>query len=301
MSGYFDDSDEEGYDESDFYDLGLDDLVEEIRDFLENNDYEAGLLAEQSFEEEERTYDLMELINEKTKTIDDAIGLDIGAGIGIGAFAMVLGGAKKVYAVDNDENNIEIIKALSKYFGISHKINAVEADAFDWEPPEKVDILYSETFHTTGYREPGALLVPRFAEWVKPNGVIIPDRMDSYVTLIDEQGEAISERILYDARDLKTGNLDTKRMNKGIVEVIDGEDGDGIYVTLRIPATYDGNVAGVRIETDLSSQKTLIKPTGCFMPPFEQEYSEPRHVREGDITQFDIKIIYNGSAIQVDL
>lgn len=109
---------------------------------------------------------------------------DIGAGTGIFALEACKLGARRVYAIDTADA-IAVAAATAEANGFKDRLICIQADSRQIEPPEPVDVVVTELR--------GAL--PLFAgnvetmadakqRWLKPNGVLIPQRDILRVTLV---------------------------------------------------------------------------------------------------------------------
>jgi len=74
--------------------------------------------------------------------------VDMGTGSGILAMFAADAGAKKVYAVEIDENNIRTLKENFKINGFADKIAIIKGDICKVKLPEKVDVIIGEMIAT---------------------------------------------------------------------------------------------------------------------------------------------------------
>lgn len=74
--------------------------------------------------------------------------VDMGTGTGILAMFAIDAGAKKVYAIENDEKNCRSLAKVFELNGYSDQIKVLEADARKVRIPEKVDTIIGEMIAT---------------------------------------------------------------------------------------------------------------------------------------------------------
>jgi SAM-dependent methyltransferase len=112
---------------------------------------------------------------------------DIGTGSGILAFFAVQAGAKKVYAIEENEI-IEEAKELAKINGLEKNIVFIKGRSDKVELPEKVDIITSELIGFFGLEE--KLL--RFTidarnRFLKPGGKLVPSWLELFLVPIESE------------------------------------------------------------------------------------------------------------------
>lgn len=285
-------------------DQELDIMYERIHKYISSLQIIPGWLAGDSFYDKERTLHLMKIIYDQSrkKVLDKpggfVVGADIGAGVGIGALVIALAGVDKIYAIDNNQNNIQIIEGLTNELGFNNgtqEIIPLDVDAFDWVPDEYLDVVFSETFHTAGYQEPGCAIIEHASQYLATDAVVIPDKMYSYVSLVNDNGKVINT-ILYDARDLITGELETEQMDITLVEVIGQED--GINANVYFPIEDETQVKQIIIHTELYSGQSLIPGTDQLNPPYVVEIDES--IPKNSDFRINILIEYGGPSIHIE-
>jgi len=114
---------------------------------------------------------------------------DIGTGSGILAFFAVQAGAKKVYAVEQDEV-IEEAKKLAKKNGLDKRIVFIKGRSDRVEVPEKVDVIISELIGFFGLEENlHRFKIDARKRFLKPGGRLIPSWLELF--LVPVESEAI--------------------------------------------------------------------------------------------------------------
>jgi precorrin-6B methylase 2 len=114
--------------------------------------------------------------------------LDVGCGTGILSMFAVRAGAKHVYAVDYS-NIITQARQIVKDNGMAEKVTLIKGKVEEVELPiEKVDVIVSEWMGYCLFYE-SMLDTVIFArnKWLKPGGLLFPDRATLYVTGIEDR------------------------------------------------------------------------------------------------------------------
>ncbi len=106
---------------------------------------------------------------------------DIGCGTGLLGFMAARLGAKQVFLLEKSEI-VEIAKKLAKHNKIRN-IEIVPAHSRDVEPPERVDIVVSETLGNYAFEEN---LIETLSDardrYLEPDGILIPGAVQQFVT-----------------------------------------------------------------------------------------------------------------------
>lgn len=104
--------------------------------------------------------------------------VDLGAGSGLLALVAARQGARKVYAIERS-SMAAVARRLVAQNGYEGVIEVVEADSFDWQPPERAQVLISETLGFAVFDEQFRACVADARErMLVPDGRIIPGRID---------------------------------------------------------------------------------------------------------------------------
>lgn len=106
-------------------------------------------------------------------------------GCGTGIFSIYAARkAKKVYAVEVDDNIFEIAKENFKKSGFSEKIIPIKGDATAIELPEKVDVVFCEMLSIWLIEEPQVLVMNHAQQdLLKPGGIMIPEKVTNLAEL----------------------------------------------------------------------------------------------------------------------
>ncbi len=129
-------------------------------------------------------------INECVK---DKVVLDIGTGRdAILARFCAEAGAKKVYAIELLEASFNQASNRIKELGLQEQIILINGDATQVELPEKVDVCVSEIVGAIGGAEGGAYILNNARRFLKPEGVMIPQRSTTKIAAVNLPEEFLS-------------------------------------------------------------------------------------------------------------
>ena len=116
------------------------------------------------------------------RNVRNKVVLDIGTGPdAILARLCVEGGAKRVYAIEVLEQTYRQAVAAIKSLGLDDRIILIHGDSMQVQLPEKVDVCVSEIVGSIGGSEGAAPIINNAHRWLKPDGVMIPERSRTFV------------------------------------------------------------------------------------------------------------------------
>ena len=139
-----------------------------------------------------RTRQWKQAIEDTVRTGDVVV--DAGSGTGIlGVFA-ALDGAARVYCIELHPRFCNLIRNLAARNGVEDRIQVIQGDAASIDLDEQVDVVICELLCTGQFFEPEVQVVNNLRRFFKPSTRIIPQRIESYLQLLDAQ------EILYDVR-----------------------------------------------------------------------------------------------------
>ncbi len=125
---------------------------------------------------------------------------DAGSGTGIlGVFA-ALDGAARVHAIELHPRFVRLISHLADRNDVADRVRVHQGDASRLELPEPIDVLICELLCTGQFFEPEVQVINHLRRFLKPGGRVIPNRIESYVQLLDAQEELYGVRIDTDSR-----------------------------------------------------------------------------------------------------
>lgn len=114
--------------------------------------------------------------------------LDVGCGTGILSLFASKAGAKHVYAIDC-AGIIEQAREIAQTNGFGpDKVTFIRGKVEEIELPEKVDIIISEWMgYCLIFESMLASVIYARDKWLKPGGLILPNRCDLYLTAISDE------------------------------------------------------------------------------------------------------------------
>ncbi|KPP60898.1 protein arginine N-methyltransferase 1-like [Scleropages formosus] len=145
-------------------------------------------IHEEMLKDEVRTLTYRNSMFHNKHLFKDKVVLDVGSGTGILCMFAAKAGAKKVIGIDCSNISdyaVKIVKANK----LDHIITIIKGKVEEVElPVEKVDIIISEWMGYCLFYE-SMLNTVIFArdKWLKPNGLIFPDRATLYITAIEDR------------------------------------------------------------------------------------------------------------------
>jgi protein arginine N-methyltransferase 1 len=116
--------------------------------------------------------------------------IDIGTGTGILAFYALEAGAQTVYAVEQNENILNIARQEAVKRGVTDQIQFLHANLLDLPEgaiPQKADVVISETIGNIGIDEPIIPLMLSVKRFMKPEGKFIPRSLSVFVAPFQAQ------------------------------------------------------------------------------------------------------------------
>lgn len=126
--------------------------------------------------------------------------VDAGAGTGIlGVFA-ALDGASQVYAIEIHPRFCKLIENLAKKNEVENKVKVIHGNAAQVELEEEIDVLICELLCTGQFFEPEVQVYNQMRKYFKKDTKVIPQKVESYIQLIDAQKCLYGVRIDTDSR-----------------------------------------------------------------------------------------------------
>jgi len=161
------------------------------QDGVKNSDYYWNSYAhfgihEEMLKDEVRTKSYRNAIVNNRHLFRDKVVLDVGCGTGILSFFAAKSGARKVYGVDYSDIVFQA-QQIAKDNNLDNVVTLIKGKIEEVELPEKVDIIISEWMGYCLLYEAMlcSVLIAR-DKWLKPDGIIMPDRATLNLTAIED-------------------------------------------------------------------------------------------------------------------
>ncbi len=243
--------------------------------------------------------------------VKDKVVVEIGTGKdAIIARFCAKAGAKKVYAIELDEQTSQLASACVQELGLSEQIKIIHGDATTVNLPEKVDVCVSEIVGPIGGSEGAAVIINNARRFLKPDSVMIPQRSVTQiiaVTLPDEllnkpqftkvsghYTEKIFEQVGYpfDLRVCIKGlNQVNWLSNRGVFEDLDfskpvcPEFTHQIKLNIEKSGRLDGFLVGLNLHTIEGECIDILENEHCWLPVYFPVFEPGISVDEGDIIE----------------
>jgi len=225
---------------------------------------------------------------------DGDIVVDAGAGTGIlGVFA-ALDGAKQIYSIELHDRFCKLIENMAKKNQIENKLKVIHGDASKIKIPEKIDVLICELLCTGQFFEPEIQVVNHLRQYFKPTTKIIPNKIESFIQLLDAHEILYGVRVDTDSRSLmmpddeavstkvKYDEIDLTKAAKTSVDTI-------VTVKARKTRIADAVVITSRanLTDDIVTEKTkfLYNPEVIYL-------KEPVNLEKGEMYEIHINYSY---------
>lgn len=113
--------------------------------------------------------------------------VDMGTGSGVLAMFAAKAGAKKVYAIEIDQNNIDTLQNTFSQNGFSNVISVVKGDVTKVTLPEKVDVVIGEMIATALIEELQVPAMNNILKSTKKNCRVVLNTYDTLADLVYNQ------------------------------------------------------------------------------------------------------------------
>lgn len=128
--------------------------------------------------------------------------VDAGAGTGILGIFAALDGAKHIYSIELQPRFCQLIEHTARQNDVADKITVLNADATTVELPEKVDVIICELLCTGQFFEPEVQVINHLRKFFKPTTKLIPQKIESFIQLLDAHEILYGVKINVDSRSL---------------------------------------------------------------------------------------------------
>jgi len=133
--------------------------------------------------DEERTLAFNHAILNTIKKGDVVV--DMGTGSGILALLAAKAGAKKVYAVEFDKNNVDTLSNVFKSNHVNEIISIIQGDVTEINLPEKIDVVIGEMIATALIEELQVLATNNILRFAKTDTRVLLKEYKTFVDLVD--------------------------------------------------------------------------------------------------------------------
>jgi len=225
--------------------------------------------------------------------------VDMGTGSGILAMLAAKAGAKKVYAIEYDENNIRTLENTFKLNGFADKIEVVAGDVTKVSLPEQIDVIIGEMIATGLIEELQVYAMNNILKYANKDCRVVLEKYDVYVELVQNQEEYYGfdfKIFRYEYPDDPALYSDA-HTNKQIVTSVDFTrpvDDLGISKELVFTITKPGTINAVRLSAVTTlCDKSLLEGTFAYSYPIILPV-ETQIVKEGEVFMLKIEYELNG-------
>ncbi|WP_193200947.1 amino acid adenylation domain-containing protein, partial [Nostoc sp. MG11] len=219
-------------------------------------------------------------------------------------------GAKKVYAIERDYETSQLASTCVQELGLSEQIKIIHGDATTVDLPELADVCVSEIVGPIGGCEGAAVIINNTRRFLKPDGVMIPQRSMTQIigiTLPDEllnqprftkvsgyYTQKIFEQVGYpfDLRlCIKGLNKANWLSNRGVFEDLDfskpisTEFTHQIKLTIEKSGRLDGFFVGLNLHTIEGECIDILEHEHCWLPVYFPVFEPGINVDEGDVIE----------------
>jgi type I protein arginine methyltransferase len=234
----------------------------------------------------------------------DSIFCELGCGTGIFSIYAAQK-AKKVYAVELDENIYQIAKKNINNSGLSDKITLIHGDASEVILPEKADIIFCEMLSIWMIEEPQVLIMNHaIKNLLKPNGITIPEKIINIAELCNTNYDFSDVQIKAPIAQF-TGIKHPRIMTESKVVNTVGfnkENNREVNITTQFTALTSGIINSVRLSSIVKIADGInFYSTDTLMPltivPLENEV----YVNEGEKVKLIVRYAYRNSLDSMDI
>ena len=245
------------------------------------------------FIDKKRTLHLKKVISDLVNPGD--IVVDVGTGTGILAIFAAEAGAKKVYAIESDQNLWKTLETNFRSNGYAERIKFIKGDARDIKLPEKADVIICEMIATGLIDEIQIPVLNNILKYSKNRNHIVPYTLRNYIDLVYNNNKFYNH-ILHIIRSEYSWHPELKSLSytqKHLYREIDFRiiNNDMVDAKLDLKIERSGKINGLRIsnETVFPDGSTLGDSEAYCIPlilPIKEQ-----QVQKGDT--YTLRLSYN--------
>lgn len=242
--------------------------------------------------------------------VKDKVVVEIGTGKdAILARFCAQAGARKVYAIEMDNEAYQLALACIQKQGLSDTINVIYGDATQVELPEQAEVCVSEIIGTIGGSEGVAVILNNARRFLKPNGVMIPSRSVTKIAAV-----TLPDKILHQPKFTRTGyyaekifehigySFDVRVCIKGFpksnllsnqeifeeldfTKLVSTEFSHKINLTISLPGRLDGFLVWLNLQTIEGECIDVLEQEYSWLPVYFPVFEPGIEVNIGDVIE----------------
>ncbi|MBU2561567.1 MAG: 50S ribosomal protein L11 methyltransferase [Nanoarchaeota archaeon] len=225
----------------------------------------------------------------------DKVVLEIGPGTGILTLLAAKAGAKKVYAVEIDPAAYRVAKRNIEASGYSN-IVLLNKDIFEFEPPEKIEVVIAELLSTCLVNEPQVLVMNHVTKFLAPGAVTLPHRVVNIVEGADVDyrfEDVVVKAPFFEFTGIKNARIVTESRMFETVE-FGKENPVAIDRVVELTCLTKARLNSIRFTSIVNIHGDVnFYSTDSLMPPVVVPLAEPVDVEPGQKVLLRIKHKYN--------
>lgn len=178
----------------------------------------------------------------------------VDAGSGTGALAMFAAdaGAKKVYALELDENNAKVLQGIFTANGYGDRIEVIQGDATTLQLPENGDVVICEMIATGLIEELQVPVMNNMLRYVNPGYRVVLERYHCHAELVHQQNLYYGKKfdlLRYEFPDDASlqSTILSNRVTYQRVDFSQPVNDNRVAARLEFTAHQGGNVNGLRL------------------------------------------------------
>ncbi|MFB2833039.1 amino acid adenylation domain-containing protein, partial [Floridanema evergladense] len=245
------------------------------------------------------------------RLVKDKIVVEIGTGKdAILARFCVAGGAKKIYAIELNEETCHKARTCIEKLGLADKIIVIHGDATVVNLPELADVCVSEIVGSIGGSEGATVIINNSRRLLKPDGLMIPERSVTKmaaVTLPDEilHNPQFAEIGAHYAKEIfkqvgypfdlrvciknfpKSNLLSTVDILEDLNfnEYVSPDFTHEIKLKIQKNGRMDGFLVWLNLHTIAGEEIDILEHEHCWLPIYFPAFEPAIEVEQGDIIQ----------------
>lgn len=120
--------------------------------------------------------------------------VDAGSGTGVLAMFAADAGAKKVFALELDENNAKVLQRIFAANGYGDRIRVIQGDATTLKLPENVDVIVCEMIATGLIEELQVPVMNNMLRYVNPGYRVVLEQYHCHAELVRQKNDYYGKR-----------------------------------------------------------------------------------------------------------